>query len=94
MRLPATRGRLQVYLGVAPGAGATCALLSEGHRRAEQGADVVVAGVQTGGRPRHRRDAGRSGDHSARNSGVHRRSRRRYGPRRHAGTQTAGRAGG
>jgi two-component system sensor histidine kinase KdpD len=51
MRLPATRGRLQVYLGVAPGAGATCALLSEGHRRAEQGADVVVAGVQTGGRP-------------------------------------------
>ena len=51
MRLPATRGRLRVYLGVAPGAGATCALLSEGHRRAEQGADVVVAGVQTGGRP-------------------------------------------
>src|SRR5690349_18734121 len=51
MRLPATRGRLQVYLGVAPGAGATCALLSEGHRRAEQGADVVVADVQTGGRP-------------------------------------------
>jgi two-component system, OmpR family, sensor histidine kinase KdpD len=51
MRRPATRGRLRVYLGVAPGAGATCALLSEGHRRAEQGADVVVAGVQTGGRP-------------------------------------------
>jgi two-component system, OmpR family, sensor histidine kinase KdpD len=51
MRLPATRGRLRVYLGVAPGAGATCALLREGHRRAEQGADVVVAGVQTGGRP-------------------------------------------
>jgi hypothetical protein len=51
MRLPATRGRLRVYLGVAPGAGATCALLSEGRRRAEQGADVVVAGVQTGGRP-------------------------------------------
>jgi two-component system sensor histidine kinase KdpD len=51
MRLPVTRGRLRVYLGVAPGAGATCALLSEGHRRAEQGTDVVVAGVQTGGRP-------------------------------------------
>ena len=51
MHLPATRGRLRVYLGVAPGAGATCALLSEGHRRAEQGADVVVAGVQTSGRP-------------------------------------------
>jgi two-component system sensor histidine kinase KdpD len=51
MRLPATRGRLRVYLGVAPGAGATCALLGEGHRRAEQGADVVVADVQTSGRP-------------------------------------------
>src|SRR6185437_808679 len=51
MHLPATRGRLRVYLGVAPGAGATCALLSEGHRRAEQGAKVVVAGVQTSGRP-------------------------------------------
>jgi two-component system sensor histidine kinase KdpD len=51
MHLPATRGRLRVYLGVASGAGATCALLSEGHRRAEQGADVVVAGVQTSGRP-------------------------------------------
>src|SRR5438093_6222643 len=48
---PAARGRLRVYLGVAPGAGATCALLSEGHRRAERGADVVVAGVQTRGRP-------------------------------------------
>jgi two-component system, OmpR family, sensor histidine kinase KdpD len=51
MHLPATRGRLRVYLGVAPGADATCALLSEGHRRAEQGAGVVVADVQTGGRP-------------------------------------------
>ena len=51
MRLPATRGRLRVYLGVAPGAGATCALLGEGHRRAEQGTDVVVAVVQTSGRP-------------------------------------------
>jgi two-component system, OmpR family, sensor histidine kinase KdpD len=51
MQLPATRGRLRVYLGVAPGAGATCALLSEGHRLAEQGADVVVVGVQASGRP-------------------------------------------
>jgi two-component system, OmpR family, sensor histidine kinase KdpD len=48
---PATRGRLRVYLGVAPGAGTTCALLSEGHRRAERGADVVVAGAETHGRP-------------------------------------------
>ena len=51
MQLPATRGRLRVYLGVAPGAGATCAVLGEGHRRAEQGTDVVVAVVQTSGRP-------------------------------------------
>jgi two-component system sensor histidine kinase KdpD len=51
MQFPAIRGRLRVYLGVAPGAGATCALLGEGHRRAEQGADTVVAVVQTGGRP-------------------------------------------
>jgi two-component system, OmpR family, sensor histidine kinase KdpD len=47
----ATRGRLRVYLGFAPGAGTTCALLREGHRRAERGADVVVASVQTHGRP-------------------------------------------
>jgi len=46
----ATRGQLRVYLGVAPGAGTTCALLSEGHRRAERGTDVVVAAVQTHGR--------------------------------------------
>ncbi|HEY0936196.1 MAG TPA: hypothetical protein VGD91_20965 [Trebonia sp.] len=43
-------GRLRV-LGVAPGAGTTCALLRAGHRRAKCGADVVVAGVQTRGRP-------------------------------------------
>jgi two-component system sensor histidine kinase KdpD len=46
----ATPGQLRVYLGFAPGAGTTCALLSEGHRRAEQGVDVVVAAVQTHGR--------------------------------------------
>jgi two-component system, OmpR family, sensor histidine kinase KdpD len=50
MQFPAIRGRLRVYLGVAPGAGATCALLSEGHRRAAQGADAVVAVVQSDGR--------------------------------------------
>jgi two-component system, OmpR family, sensor histidine kinase KdpD len=37
------RGSLRIYLGYAPGAGTTCALLSEGHRRAEYGTDVVVA---------------------------------------------------
>ena len=47
----AARGRLRIYLGYAPGAGTTCALLSEGRRRAEHGTDVVVASVETHGRP-------------------------------------------
>jgi two-component system sensor histidine kinase KdpD len=46
-----SRGQLLVYLGYAPGAGTTCALLGEGHWRAQDGADVVVAGAQTHGRP-------------------------------------------
>ena len=50
-RGPAARGRLRIYLGYAPGAGTTCALLSEGRRRAEHGADVVVATAETHGRP-------------------------------------------
>jgi two-component system, OmpR family, sensor histidine kinase KdpD len=50
-RRPAARGRLRIYLGYAPGAGITCALLSEGHRRAEHGTDVVVASAETHGRP-------------------------------------------
>jgi two-component system sensor histidine kinase KdpD len=48
---PATRGRLRIYLGYAPGAGTTCALLSEGRRQAEHGTDVVVASAETHGRP-------------------------------------------
>jgi two-component system sensor histidine kinase KdpD len=44
------RGRLRVYLGAAPGVGKTFAMLSEGHRRAERGDDVVVALVETHGR--------------------------------------------
>ena len=47
----AARGRLRIYLGYAPGAGTTCALLSEGRRRAEDGTDVVVASAETHGRP-------------------------------------------
>ena len=48
---PAASGRLRIYLGYAPGAGTTCALLREGHRRAEHGSDVVVAIAETHGRP-------------------------------------------
>ena len=38
-------------MGYAPGTGTTCALLSEGRRRAEHGTDVLVASVETHGRP-------------------------------------------
>jgi two-component system sensor histidine kinase KdpD len=41
------RGRLRIYLGAAPGVGKTYAMLSEGHRRAERGTDVVVGVVET-----------------------------------------------
>ena len=44
------RGQLRVYLGSAAGVGKTFAMLSEGHRRAERGAEVVVAFVETHGR--------------------------------------------
>jgi two-component system sensor histidine kinase KdpD len=50
-RGPAVRGRLRIYLGYVPGAGTTCALLSEGRRRAERGTDVMVASAETHGRP-------------------------------------------
>jgi two-component system, OmpR family, sensor histidine kinase KdpD len=47
----AQRGQLRIYLGAAAGVGKTYALLSEGHRRAERGADVVVAFAETHKRP-------------------------------------------
>src|SRR5215468_5583046 len=46
------RGQLRVYLGAAPGVGKTYAMIDEGHRRAARGTDVVVAYVETHGRPR------------------------------------------
>src|SRR5487761_1891093 len=45
------RGQLRIYLGSAAGVGKTYAMLGEGHRRAERGADVVVAFAETHGRP-------------------------------------------
>ena len=39
------RGLLRVYLGAAPGVGKTFAMLDEGWRRKERGADVVVGFV-------------------------------------------------
>jgi hypothetical protein len=64
-RRPAARGRLRIYLGYAPGAGATCALLGEGRRRAELGAAVVVASAETHGRPHRIADDRRADDLSS-----------------------------
>src|SRR5665213_971870 len=46
----AGRGRLKVYLGMAPGVGKTFEMLSAGARRAAEGVDVVVGVVETHGR--------------------------------------------
>lgn len=45
------RGSLRIYLGPAPGVGKTFAMLNEGQRRGERGTDIVVAYVETHGRP-------------------------------------------
>ena len=45
------RGKLRIYLGPAPGVGKTYAMLDEGWRRRERGADVVVGLVVTHDRP-------------------------------------------
>ena len=44
------RGRLRIYRAAAAGAGKTYAMLNEGHRRQERGADLVVAFAETHGR--------------------------------------------
>jgi two-component system, OmpR family, sensor histidine kinase KdpD len=41
------RGTLRIYLGAAPGVGKTYAMLSEGRRRSERTADVVIGFVET-----------------------------------------------
>jgi two-component system, OmpR family, sensor histidine kinase KdpD len=50
-RVPGSRGQLRIYLGCAAGVGKTFAMLNEGHRRRERGTDVVIAFVETHGRP-------------------------------------------
>src|SRR6201994_443488 len=47
----APRGQVRISLGAAAGVGKTFAMLSEGHRRAERGADVVVAFAEPHQRP-------------------------------------------
>jgi two-component system sensor histidine kinase KdpD len=44
---PPSQGQLRIYLGSAAGVGKTFAMLGEGRRRQERGADVVVAFVET-----------------------------------------------
>ncbi len=44
------RGALRIYLGAAAGVGKTYAMLGEGRRRKQRGADVVVGVVETHGR--------------------------------------------
>ncbi|MCL4546094.1 MAG: universal stress protein [Chloroflexi bacterium] len=46
-----TRGRLRIYLGMAPGVGKTYAMLQEGRRRKVRSTDVVIGFVETYGRP-------------------------------------------
>jgi two-component system sensor histidine kinase KdpD len=48
---PPKRGRLRIYLGMAPGVGKTYAMLNEGRRRKSRGTDVVVGYVETYNRP-------------------------------------------
>ena len=45
------RGRLRIYLGMAPGVGKTYRMLEEAHRRQERGTDVAVGFVEGHGRP-------------------------------------------
>jgi two-component system sensor histidine kinase KdpD len=48
------RGRLRVYLGMAPGVGKTYRALEEAHRRLERGTDIVVGFVEPHGRMKTR----------------------------------------
>ncbi len=45
------RGQFRVFLGAAPGAGKTYAMLEEGHRLRDEGRDVVIGFVETYRRP-------------------------------------------
>src|SRR5512136_250388 len=45
------RGRLKIFLGYAAGVGKTYAMLEAVHQRQAEGVDVVVAYVETHGRP-------------------------------------------
>lgn len=46
------RGRLRLYLGMAPGVGKTYKMLEEGRRRLARGTDLAIGFVEPHGRPR------------------------------------------
>jgi two-component system, OmpR family, sensor histidine kinase KdpD len=45
-------GKFRIYLGSVAGVGKTCAMLDEGWRRSQRGADVVIGFVEAHGRPK------------------------------------------
>jgi two-component system sensor histidine kinase KdpD len=45
-------GKFRIYLGSVAGVGKTCAMLDEGWRRAQRGADIVIGFVEAHGRPK------------------------------------------
>ena len=47
----ATRGRLKIFFGAAPGVGKTYAMLEAARARAREGVGVLVGVVETHGRP-------------------------------------------
>jgi two-component system sensor histidine kinase KdpD len=49
--VPGARGRLRIYLGMAPGVGKSFRMLEEGHRRVARGTDLVVGFAECHGRP-------------------------------------------
>ena len=87
------RGFLRIYLGAAAGVGKTFAMLGEGHRRAERGADVVVAFAETHGRPHTAALLDGLEVDPAEADGLPRGDVRGDGPRRRAGPQPADRPG-
>ena len=78
----AARGRLRVYLGMAPGVGKTYRMLEEGHRRVDRGTDLVVGFVEPHGRPHTIELARRARGRAAAAGRVPRRRRRGDGHRR------------
>ena len=75
------RGRLRVYLGMAPGVGKTFRMLEEAHRRVERGTDLVVGFVEAARSPTDGRAARGARDHPAAPRRVPRRRSRGDGHR-------------